>query len=338
MKYHKLSLVIVLLFSLFIAACANSESDEGDNSGNKSEMVDVSLQFAWIHEYSSAPFYAAVENGRFEDANINVTLIEGGFGENGYIEPIAQVVNGESQFGLATSPSLIEARAEGQPVVAVMTVLQRGPFALISLSDDNINIPQDLVGKTVAVSDGSARMTLEAMLAEQGLSTEDVNTVSRATFGIEPLINGEIDVLAAWINNEGIMVREAGFEPNFILMSDYGIDTYDFVVFTTQDMVDNHPETVDGFVDALLAGMHDVISDPDKAIDYTMKYGTDLNRDEQFARLQATLPLMNVPNATPGLMDDGIWAANQQLLLENDVIDSEIDLSAVFTNRFVEGS
>ncbi|MCI0713774.1 MAG: ABC transporter substrate-binding protein, partial [Chloroflexi bacterium] len=174
--------------------------------------------------------------------------------------------------------------------------------------------------------------------AEQGISEDDVNVISRATFGIDPLINGEVDVLAAWITNEGIMVREAGFEPNFILLSDYGVDTYDFVVFTTQDMVDNRPEVVNGFVDGLLAGIQDVISDPNKAIDYTLKYGPDLDRDQQFARLQATLPLMNVPNSTPGLMDSEIWEANQQLLLENDVTESEIDLSTVFTNRFVEGS
>lgn len=338
MCFRTATLIVVLIFSLLIAACANSDSDENNSDDNSQEIVDVSLQFAWIHEYSSAPFYAAVENGHFKDANINVQLIEGGFGENGYIEPIAQVVSGESEFGLATSPSLIQARAEGQPVVAVMTVLQRGPFSLISLSDDNITVPQDLVGKTVAVSDGSARMTLDAMLAEQGMSEEDVNVISRATFGIDPLINGEVDVLAAWITNEGIMVGEAGFEPNFILMSDYGADTYDFVVFTTQDMVDNRPEIVNGFVDGLLAGIQDVISDPDKAVDYTLKYAPDLDRDQQFARLQATLPLLNVPNSTPGLMDGEIWASNQQLLLDNDVIESDIDLSTVFTNRFVEGS
>jgi hypothetical protein len=83
-----ISLILILLFSLFIAACANSDGNNDDTQKN----ADVSMQCTWIHEYFSALFYAAVENGHFRDANINLDLIEGGFGESRHIEPIAQVV------------------------------------------------------------------------------------------------------------------------------------------------------------------------------------------------------------------------------------------------------
>src|SRR5262245_57502729 len=77
----------------------------------------VSIQLAWVHEYSSAGFYAAEKNGHFAAQNLDVRIEAGGFGPQGYIEPIGQVVSGSVDFGIADAASIIQARAEGKPVV-----------------------------------------------------------------------------------------------------------------------------------------------------------------------------------------------------------------------------
>jgi ABC-type nitrate/sulfonate/bicarbonate transport system substrate-binding protein len=115
------------------------------------------VQLSWTHEYWGAGFYLAEQDGHFAEQNLDVNLIPGGFGPNGYIEPIDEVLNGNGDFGLGSVSSLLKAREEGKPVVAVATLLQRSPFALISLSDQGIEQPQDLVGKTVTVADGGRR-------------------------------------------------------------------------------------------------------------------------------------------------------------------------------------
>lgn len=326
MRLKSFSLSIILVLSFLVAACGNSDSKDNDDSNTKDqEKVDVTIQLAWTHEYSSAPFYSAIENGRFEDANLNVTLITGGFNEDGYVDPIAQVVSGDGDFGLSGTSSMLEERANGQSVVSVLTVLQRSPFSLISLSDSNINTPADLVGKTITVTEGTAQRSLDALLLAEGISPDDVTIVPRTSFGIDPLIDGDVDVLGGWIINEGIQIQEAGFEPTFILLSDYGIDEYSFTVFTTEEMINTQPEVVNAVVDSIVKGMEDTIANPEQAIDYVLKFAPELNREEQQTRLYAMLPLMNIPNTALGLMDGNIWESNNQLLLDNSVIDSEIE-------------
>jgi ABC-type nitrate/sulfonate/bicarbonate transport system substrate-binding protein len=84
------------------------------------------------------------------------------------------------------------------------------------------------------------------------------------------------DVLAGWIINEGVMVREAGKEPQYILFSDYGFDTYDILIFTSEDTVKNRPDVVERFLRATFAGMQDVIADPQKAAEAVLSYNDQL--------------------------------------------------------------
>jgi NitT/TauT family transport system substrate-binding protein len=139
---------------------------------------------AWVHEYSSAGYYAAEHNGHFAAQNLEVRLQEGGFNEQGYINPVAKVLAGEADFGSTSASSLLLARAEGKPIEAIAAVLQRSPFALISLAENNIVHPSDLVGKRVAVSDADAAI-YQALLTSQGIDLSQVKTIPRTSFGID---------------------------------------------------------------------------------------------------------------------------------------------------------
>lgn len=330
----KKSTLLVGLLIVLLVACTTKK----DKEKTATPQADaVTIQLSWVHEYSSSPFYAAEKNGHFARQNLTVQLVEGGFGESGYIEPIDQVLNGEAQFGLSSGAALLQARAEGKAVVAVMSMLQRSPFAVISLSESNIRRPQDLIGKTVAVNDGGARQVYEIMLTAQGIDPSQVNTISRTDFGIDPLINGDVDALGGWIINEGVLVQEAGFEPNFILLSDYGLDTYDFVVFTTQDLVDNNPGLVQRFVNATIAGIDDVIKDPAKVIPFVKAYAPDLDAEAQQRRLEAAIPLMNVPGISHGALQPSIWNLTYQILVDQGDVDASFDVETAYTLQFLTG-
>lgn len=325
--------ILMLVLVLVLGACNEKESDDGES---KTPTDTVSLQLSWVHEYSSAPFYAAEKNDRFADQNLSVQLLEGGFGESGYIEPIDEVVSGDAQFGLSSGAALVQARAEGKPVVAVLSMLQRSPFAIISLGDSEILTPQDLIGKTVAVNDGGARQIYDAMLISQGIDVAEVNTISRLEFGVDPLLNGDVDAIGGWLINEGVLVQEAGYEPNFILLSDYGFDTYDFVVFTSQAMVDDSPDLVQRFVSAVVAGIDDVVRNPSQAVTYVKDYAPDLDTDGQRRRLDASIPLMNVPGIQYGFMQPDIWSVTYQILVDQGGLDEAFDLESVYTLEFLD--
>jgi NitT/TauT family transport system substrate-binding protein len=297
--------------------------------------TQVSIQLSWVHEYSSSVFHTAVRNGHFAAQGLEPILIEGGFDEQGYIDPLQEVINGEVDFALSNSPTLIEARAAGQPIVAVASVLQRSPLAVISLAEAEISRPQDLVGKTVSVAAGGAQAVYDTLLHTQEIDPSSVNTVERTSFGIDPLINGEVDALVAWIINEGVAVQEQGLDPNYILMSDYGVDSYDFVVFTTETMIAEHPEIVQGVVTAVREGAQDVVDNPAEAIENTLTYNGELVREEQLRRLEATIPLINVPGQQIGGMDANVWQFTQDFMLQQGILEAPIDLEEVYTLEFL---
>jgi ABC-type nitrate/sulfonate/bicarbonate transport system substrate-binding protein len=297
--------------------------------------VPVRVQLAWTHEYSSAFFYAAELNHHFDEEHLDVSLSEGGFVDGSYVEPIDEVLSGEFDFGAASASGLLQARADGKPVVAIATIFQRNPTAIISLPESDINQPQDLIGKTVAVAEGGATRVLQTMLISQGIELDQVTIIPREGFGIEPLINHDVDALVGWIINEGVLVREAGEEPNFMLMNDYGISDYNIIIFTTEENVTERPEVVERFLRALIAGLQDMVDNPEQSADYTLQFNDQLDRAEQLSRLQASIPLINPARSQLAMMEPDAWSRISEVLVDSDILTNAVDPATAYDLSFL---
>jgi NitT/TauT family transport system substrate-binding protein len=327
-----LTMALLIVTAIVMSACG-AGTPTAATTGPK---TPVSIQLAWVHEYSSASFYAAEKNGHFAAQNLDVRLEAGGFGPKGYIEPIAEVANGTVDFGVAGAAGIIQARAEGKPVVAVATIFQRSPLAILSLAKSGIRRPQDLVGHRIAVADGSATQLYNTLLKSQRIDPATVKTVPRTSYGIDPLVKGEVDAMVAWVINEGVQLNEVGLKSNVMLMSDYSVDSYEMVLFTTEKMVAEHPDTVKRFVQAMVEGMQDVIDNPNQAAKLVLTYDSKLNLDDQQRRLQATLPLLSPPGVRLGTMQPDVWKETHQMMLDQKVLAQPIDLSQVYTTKFLD--
>jgi len=322
---------LVMAFAIIAAGCGTTTSTPTPQAA-----APIDVQLSWTHEYSLSAFYTAELNKHFAEENLAVTLKPGGFVEGAYIEPIDQVVSGESDFGTIGGTSILEARAAGKPVVAIASLMQRGPIAVISLKETGIETPADLVGKTVTVAEGGSSILLNTLLASQGIDKSQINIVPRTDFGVDPLVNGDVDALVGWVINEGVQVQEAGFEPSFLLMSDYGIPDYNFLIFTTEDMIANNPDTVQRFVKAMIDGMADAVNNPEQAIDYTLQYNAELDRDQQLRRLQASIPLIRPAGVQVGTMEMSVWEGIQSVMLDSGLLAEAVDLTKAFDISFVE--
>jgi NitT/TauT family transport system substrate-binding protein len=327
-----LTLVALIVTTIVLNACAA----DAPAASPAAPKASASIQLAWTHEYSSASFYAAEKNGHFAAQNLDVRLDEGGFGSTGYIEPIAQVVNGTVDFGVTGASSVIQARAEGKPVVAVAAILQRSPLAILSLTKSNIRRPQDLIGHRVAVADGGSTQLLQLLLKSQHIDPAALTIVPRVTYGIDPLVKGEVDAMVAWVINEGVQLKEAGINPNVMMLSDYGVDSYEVVLFTSEKMIAEHPDTVKGVVQAMLQGTRDVVDDPNQAANLVLAYNSKLDLDGQRRRIQATLPLLNPPGAQLGLIQPPIWKQTYQMMLDQHVLTKPFEIDRAATSKFLD--
>lgn len=325
--------LILIIISILTVACSSNTPDATSQS---IDLTEVNFQMNWIHEYSVAPFHSAVNEGFFANEGLDVTMIAGGFNDEGaYIDPFTQVLSGEAMFGLASATQIIEARNAGSPVIAIMTLLQRSPSVLLSLEETNIQSPQDLEGLTVMMGEDDD-LSFNLLLETQEIDPETINIVPRTSFGIDPLLNDEADVMLAWIINEGVQVTESGNTPSYLVLSDYGIDTYSVVVFTSEEVINNNPELVQGFVDAVVSGIDFAVANPSEAIQNTLTFNADLEEAAQLRRLNAMIPLMNVPNVITGAMSDETWEFNADLLQDNDLISDDFDVNSAYTTQFTQ--
>lgn len=83
-------------------------------------LTSVSVQLRWFHQFQFAGFYAALQQGYFSQAGLDVTLIEGG----PTIDPVDSVLEGRADFGIGNSSLLVDFN-KGRPVVAVAAIFQR---------------------------------------------------------------------------------------------------------------------------------------------------------------------------------------------------------------------
>src|SRR5262245_31354898 len=153
----------------------------------------VVLMLSWYVYGEHAPFYYGKEKGIFAAEGIDLEIQEGrGSG------PTVQAVAAKSvDFGYADVPTMMRAAVKGAPVIATGVLLQTSPASAMGFVEKNIRKPDDIKGKTVATTPGSAPEQIWPLfLKKTGLKESDFKTVSGdATTKVNAVINGQADLL-----------------------------------------------------------------------------------------------------------------------------------------------
>ena len=221
------------------------------------------------------------------------------------------------------------------------TIYQRSPVVLISLAEKNIIHPEDLVGKRVNTEPGTTvDVTYQALLQSQKIDRSQILETPRSDFTVSPLFNDETDVLSGFITNDGVQAQLRSEALNFILPSDYGIDIYSNVIFTTEEMIKNKPELVQAFVQATVTGMQWAVDHSEEASQYVIdQYGKDMPPDilnSQKPGLAGSLPLLIPAGSQPGMMTEENWEFTHQVLLDEGLLTEPTDIQAAYNLSFLE--
>jgi ABC-type nitrate/sulfonate/bicarbonate transport system substrate-binding protein len=246
------------------------------------------------------------------------------------------VAGGNEQFGVTGADQILIARSKGVPVVALAVIFRRNPFVLFSLAKSGIKSPTDYVGKNIGVKiGGNEELIYRAVIAKAAIDKSKLNEVP-VKFDISPLLAGTVDVWPGYLINEVLAAKEKGFDVNIVSPTDYGIDLYADTLFTTEKMLAEKPDVVRKFVTATLKGWSSAIAEPEEAARITLKYGSKLTYDHEFAMMKASLPLLK-PDAKPvGWMDAANWSAAQKLLVDAGFQKTPVDVSKAFTVDFLK--
>lgn len=327
-KARLMSLVIgSLTLLLVLTACGGTPAPTP--TPTSAPLTETSIQLSWEHTIEFTGFQLAEREGYYAEQGLQPRLLPAFNAEGVIVESIAAVVAGEVDFGIASGDSLMNARANGQPVVAVAAIYQRSPNALLSLASSNIERPEDLTGKTVTVS-GASSIFLNAMLLNVGVDPTTINIVDRTDFSTGELTSGAVQAIDAYITNEPSTLASAGIDYNLMVFADYGVDGYVNVIFVTEETLANKPDLVERFLRATFKGYQAAIDDPEKAATISVEYNPVLNYDNELVNMRVSIPLLH-PNASEvGMMSPALWELSYTILSNAGVIPTTFDISEVY--------
>ena len=154
-----------LLILLFTALTLTLRIAQGAETPYKIRIGFPSLAFSYM------PFYVAQEKGIYKKYNIESEYIQMATG----IQPQA-VVAGNINYFTSVSTG-ISAAVAGLPLVIVISFCDTSPWVLVTHKD--ISKPQDLIGKTVALSGlrSSPYYFFQAFLKKFEIHDKDVSTI-----------------------------------------------------------------------------------------------------------------------------------------------------------------
>lgn len=329
LKVYRLAGIILLVAAGLLTACSSSAATP--------EPDPVTVQLSWFHNIEFAGFYVADQKGYYREENLAVTLVPGG----PEVDPTGQVLKGQAQFGVTTGGTIVKARAEGQDLVAVASIFRHNPLVVMTLAGSGIQQPEDLAEKTVGVISPNVDAPWDsqflALLNVAGVDPATIDMVATQDYhGANEILSGRVQAASGffWIN-EAVQAELEGHQTYSIFYSDYDILTYANPIFTTGQMIQARPDLVERFVRATLKGYRDAVENAHDAVELTRKFD-DLT-DEEFQRegMQAQIPFIDTGDAVIGWMDEGVWQNTQEVLLDQEIIASPVDLGALYTNDFV---
>jgi NitT/TauT family transport system substrate-binding protein len=300
------------------------------NSLNQTGLTKITLQADWYPQPEHGGFYTALVDGYYKDEGLDLSIQPGG----PFVSVDKQVSSGAAQFGMGASDRTLEAVADGLPLVAVAATMQRDPQGIMVREDSPIHSFADIDGHTVAIVPGAT--WFEYIV--QRFRLKNVHEVP-ATMSVSNFIADPQYIQQAFSTSEPFFARQAGIETRVLLTSDAGYNPYR-VMFTTREMIQQHPDVVAKFVRASLKGWNDYLNNPAAAHAVIAKLNPALNQDRMQFSWQALREGHFVTGddsggAQHGRMDPERWSTMYKQLVDLKVIDKPFDPATAYALQFV---
>jgi diguanylate cyclase (GGDEF)-like protein/PAS domain S-box-containing protein len=283
----------------------------------------VSVQLNWKHQFEFAAFYAALHQGYYRAAGLDVMVHEGGPG----VDAVRRVVEGRADFGVGTSALVVE-RYNGRPVVALGSLMQHSPIALLALRRNGIDGVHDLAGKPVAV-DPHSRDEIDAYLRAAGLQPTQIRLIDQTDWTLASLDGGREAAKVVYTSNEPFFIR--GREHEYLLLrpQSAGIDLFGNILFTTQRAVEARPQVVKAFRDATLQGLVYALNHAEEIADLIVATYNTQGKSKEHLLFEADQmrELTRLDIVEAGYMSPDRWRHVVAVLASQNLLPADVDLT-----------
>jgi NitT/TauT family transport system substrate-binding protein len=290
----------------------------------------VVYRLKWLINASTAGDVFALDQGLFFKQGLDVAVKAGGPER----DAIRELELGYAQFGVASADQVIRALAKGASVVVLAQLFQINPLQWIYRADDfSLTRIQDLAGHTVGITYGGNDETImRALLAVAGMDEKQVRLAS-VRYDYTPFFQNKIQIWPVYRNTQGIFLADklaaAGERSAFFDPTEYGVRFVANSVVTSQKMIDRHPQTVQRFMRALLAGWQAVMAPANETAVIQAVAENDRDNSPAVLRRQLTVTRQMIqpdPNVPVGHIDRAAWRQTEQIMLRQKLIDRAVNV------------
>ncbi|USX26844.1 EAL domain-containing protein [Oxalobacteraceae bacterium OTU3CINTB1] len=266
----------------------------------------VTLRLKHLHQFQFAGYYAALEQGYYRDAGLDVRILEGGDGN----EAERDVLSGKAEYGVAGS-SLLLARLAGKPVVVLGVIFQHSPYGLAMRQSGGEPDIRRVIGKRAMIGSltdeaGNADELL-AYLAKEGVPVGSIQRLA-PSFDPHDLIEGRVDAMAVYTTNEPDLFDRVGFPYDIYSPRAVGIDFYGDNLFTSEREIASHPERVRAFRAATMRGWQWAMSHQEETVDLILnKYSRRNDRQHLLYEARQMVGLVQPVLVEIGYMNPERW-------------------------------
>jgi len=322
------SLIIVL--ALALAGCAGQSETPA--------LQDVTLMLDWVPNTNHTGIFVAEANGYFEDAGLNVTIIEPG---EVYAEHA--VAAEAADFGVSFQEQVTLARADEVPIVSIAAIIQHNSSGFASRAELGAHSPRDWEGHRYG-SFGSPfeQPTLQVLMNCDGGEFEALEVVDTGFSDPLALLDEAVTDLA-WIfyGWQGIQAEYEGIDLQIVMMEDWFDcipDYYTPIFIASETTIRERPQVVRAFLEAIERGYRFSIDNPDQAADILLEAVPELNEDLVHRSQSWLSPRYQADASRWGEQDLQVWQAYSAWMVENGILTESIHAEDAFTNKFLPGS
>lgn len=309
------------------SACKKSEQAE-KLSADKSGRIGLTLQLNWVPEPEFGGFYSAVHKGLYADAGLDVNITAGAAG----VQTWRMVATGKVPLAISSAGEVLRARLKDADLVAVYTVYQKNPMALMVHEQSGVTSLKDIFtsGKIKKVA-----MEADLPFGQHLKKTYGFDQVKLLQHGGNlSLFLQQTDMAQqSFIFSEPVSAKKQGIAVRAFSIGDSGFNPYQAVVITTRGFLDKNRDVVEAFVRASAAGWQSYLDEPEPTNEFMRTQGATMELDAM--KIAADLQRSYIVSSETesfglGYMSRARWQTLAEQLKSLGGIDSIPDVSTAF--------
>lgn len=346
MRRGAIATAVAIVLAVALAACG-SDDDDGAARGS-GDLTPVKLQLQWVAQAQFAGYYAAVDQGFYEDEGLDVEIVEGGPD----IVPQDVLAAGDVDYAISWVPKVLGSIEQGANITNVAQIFERSATTQISFKDKDITDPADLKGKKVGSWGFGNEWELFAGMQDAGVTVEDIDLVQQA-FDMNGFLAGDIDAAQAMTYNEYAQVLESKnpdtgelYQPedlNVIDWNEVGTAMLQDAIWAPGDKLEDQDfadQTVK-FIKASIMGWAYARDNPEEAAQIVAAAGSQLGESHQLWMTNEVNKLIWPSTNGVGMIDEAAWKQTVEIALgtrneQGKTIISEEPPETAYSNEYVE--